>query len=58
MARGARGRAAESLVGAWQRVDGQMRMIPAAMCRSLENLHGDISYVLIGGPMWKIRWRQ
>ena len=58
MAREARGKAVESLTGAWQRMDGQMRMIPAALCRSLENLHDDMSYVLIGGPMWKIRWRQ
>ena len=58
MACGARGIATESLTGAWQRVDGQMRMIPAAMCRSLENLHDDMSFVLIGGPMRKIRWRQ
>ena len=57
MAREARGKATESLTGAWQRMDGQMRMIPAALCRSLENLHDDMSYVLIGGPMWKIRWR-
>ena len=54
-AREARGKAAESLTGAWM---DQMRMISAALCRSLENLHGDMSYVLIGGPMWKIRWRQ
>ena len=54
MAREARGKAAESLTKAWQRVDGQMRMIPATLCRSLEILHGDMSYVLIGGPMWKI----
>ena len=57
-AREARGKAAESLTGAWQRVDDQMRMIPVALCRSLENLHDDMSYVLIGGPMWKIRRRQ
>ena len=38
-----RGKAAESLTGAWQSVDDQMRMIPAALCRSLENLHGDMS---------------
>ena len=55
VARGARGKASKSLTGAWQRVDGQMRMIPATLCRSLEKLHGDMSYVLIGGPMWKIR---
>ena len=53
-AREARGNSAESLTGAWQRVEGQMNWIPAALCRSLENLHGDMSYVVIGGPMWKI----
>ena len=58
VARGALGKAVESLTGAWQCVDGQIRMIPAAMCRSLENLRGDMSYVLIGGPMWKIQRRQ
>ena len=46
MAREARGKAAESLTGAWQRVDGQMMMILVALCRSVENLHGDMSYVL------------
>jgi len=54
----ARGKAAESLTGSWQHVEGQMMMIPAALCRSVENLHGDISYVLIRGLMWKTRWRQ
>jgi len=49
----ARGKAAESLTGAWRRVRGQMMMIPAAVCRSVENLDVDISYVLIGGLMWK-----
>ena len=49
----ARGKAGESLTGAWRRVRGQMMMIPAAMCRSVEYLHVDISYVLIGGLMWK-----
>ena len=49
---------AESLTGAWQRVDGQMMMIPAALCRSVEKLPGDMSCVLIGDPMWKIRQRQ
>ena len=49
-----RGNSAESLTGAWQRVAGQMNLIPAALCRSLENLHGDMSYVVIGGLMWKI----
>ena len=58
MAHGAHGNVAESLTGAWQRMDGQIRMIPMAFCRSLENLHGDMSSVLIGGLMWKIRWRQ
>ena len=57
-AREARGNSAESLTGAWQRVDGQMNWIPAALCRSLESLHGDMSYVVIGGLMWKIRRRQ
>ena len=57
-AREARGKAANSLTGVWRCMDGQMMMIPAALCRSVENLHGDMSYVLIGGPMWKIRRRQ
>ena len=54
-ARVARGNFAESLTGAWKRVAGQMNWIPTALCRSLENLHDDMSYVVIGGPMWKIR---
>ena len=58
MAREACGKTAESLTGAWQRVDGQMMMIPAALCRSIENQPGDMSYVLIGDPMWKIQRRQ
>ena len=58
MAREARGKAAKSLTGAWQRVDDQMMKISKALCRSLENLHGDMSHVLIGGPMWKIQRRQ
>ena len=58
MAREARGKATKSLTGAWQHMDGQMRMISVALCRLLENLHGDMSYVLIRGPMWKIRRRQ
>ena len=58
MAREARGKAAESLTGAWQRVDGQMMMIPVALCRSIEDLPGDMSYVLIGDPVWKIRRKQ
>ena len=49
----ARGKVAESLIGVWRRVEGQMMMIPEALCRSVENLHVDISYVLIGGLMWK-----
>ena len=40
---------AETLTGMWRHVDGQMSMFLAAMCRAIENLHGDISYVLIGG---------
>ena len=52
-AREARGNSAESLTGAWQRVAGQMNWIPADLCRSLENLHSDMSYVVIGGLMWK-----
>ena len=58
MAHEARGKAIESLADTWQRVDGQMMMIPTALCRSVENLPGDMSYVLIGGLMWKIQWRQ
>ena len=57
-AREARGNSAESLTNAWERVAGQMYWILAALCRSLENLHGDMSYVVIGGPMWKIRRSQ
>ena len=57
-AREACGNSAESLTSAWRHVDGQMNWIPVALCRSLENLHGDMSYVVIGGPMWKIRRRQ
>ena len=56
-AREAGGNSAESLTGAWQRVDGQMNWISADLCRSFENLHGDMSYVVIGGPMWKIQRR-
>ena len=41
-----------------RRVDGQMSMFLAAMCKAIENLHGDISYVLIGGQRWQIRWWQ
>ena len=38
-----RGKAAVSLTGAWQCVDDQMRMILVTLCRSLENLHDDMS---------------
>ena len=48
MAREERGKAAESLTGAWQHMDGQMMMILMALCRSVEDLPGDLSYVLIG----------
>ena len=48
-AREARGNSAESLTCAWQCVDDQMNWILTALCRSLENLHGDMSYVVIGG---------
>ena len=27
-----------------------MMMIPTALCRSVDNLHSDMSYVLIGDP--------
>ena len=30
-----------------------MMKIPVALCRSIENIRGDISYVLIEGLMWK-----
>ena len=33
----------------YQCVDGQMWMFLVAMCRAIEKLHGDMSYVLIGG---------
>ena len=46
------------LTDAWQRVDGEMMMIPVALCRSVEKLPDDMSYVLIKDPMWKIQWRQ
>ena len=39
----------ETLTGAWRRVDGQMWMFLVAVCRSIEFLHDDRSYVLIGG---------
>ena len=56
--RGAREQAAESLTGAWKRVNGQLVVIPADLCRSVEDLPDDRSYVLIGDPMWKIRRKQ
>ena len=40
---------AETLTGAWRHMDGQMVMFPAALCRGIERLHNDMSYVLIGG---------
>ena len=40
---------AETLTDAWRRVDSKMSMFLAAVCRAIENLHGDISFVLIGG---------
>ena len=40
---------AKTLTGMLWRVDGQMSMFLKAMCRAIENLHDDISYVLIGG---------
>ena len=51
MAHEACGKAAELFD---RRVDGQMMMIPAALCRSVENLPSDMSYVLIEDLMWKI----
>ena len=56
-AREACGKTAKSLNGTWRCVEGQMMMIPAALCRLVENLHGDMSYVLIGGLMWNIQRR-
>ena len=32
-----------------QCMDGQMWMFLAAICRAIENLHGDMSYLLIEG---------
>ena len=58
MARKAHGKAAEYLTGTWRRMDGQMMIILATLCRSVEKLPGDMSYVLIGDPMRKIRRRQ
>ena len=58
MAREARGQAAESLTDAWKHVNGQLMMISAALCRSVEDLPDDRSYVLIGDPVWKIWQKQ
>ena len=58
VAREARGQAAESLTGAWKHVNGQLVVIPAVLCRSVEDLPDDRSYVLIGDPVWKIRRKQ
>ena len=49
---------AEILTEAWWCVDGQMWMFLAEMCKAIENLHSDMSYVLIGGHRWQIRWWQ
>ena len=40
---------AETLNDAWRHVDGQMRKFPADLCRGIEKLHNDMSYVLIEG---------
>ena len=40
---------AKTLTGVWRRVDGQIWMLLVAMCRAIEKLHSDMSYVLIGG---------
>ena len=40
---------AVTLTGTRWHVDGQMRIYPAALYRGIEELHGDGSYVLIGG---------
>ena len=40
---------AKILTDMWRCVDGQMRKFPAALCRGIEKLHSDMSYVLIGG---------
>ena len=48
-----RGKVVESLTGAWWHMEGQMMKIPVALCRLIENIRGDISYVLIEGLMWK-----
>ena len=38
-----------TLIGAWWRVDGQVRIFPTALCKGIEKLHGDGSYVLLEG---------
>ena len=38
-----------ALTSEWRRADGQMRNFLAALCRGIEKLHNDMSYVLIGG---------
>ena len=58
VAREAHGQVAEFLTGAWERVNGQMVVIPAALCRSVEDLSDDRSYVLIRDSVWKIRRKQ
>ena len=40
---------AETLIDAWRHVDGQMVKFPAALCKGIEKLHGDGSYVLLEG---------
>ena len=42
-AREARGQAAESLTSAWKRVNGQLVMIPADLCRSVYPVIGLMS---------------
>ena len=39
----------EVVSGAWQRVDCQMRKFLAVLCRGIEKVHSDMSYVLIRG---------
>ena len=40
---------AKTLTDAWWCVGGQMRMFLMALCRAIEKLHDDMSYVLIEG---------
>ena len=58
VAREAHGQAAESLTGAWKHVNDELVVIPAALCRSVEDLPDDRSYVLVGDLVWKIRRKQ